>query len=167
MSNAATSGRPLGASFPTSRGLKRPIDARAPPPAVAAAAASYLRKLLPLFPTFVILLYNVKTSCSRPSPVSQDKRFQDTAHYNGRLCKLSHLKQTPSEISSKMPSEGRQSPPPERQTGAQLNDPPASGKGTDDATNKEQVNKEQLENLSSNPKGPLDDAVKEKFAKTE
>lgn len=44
-----------------------------------------------------------------------------------------------------MPSEGRQSPPPERQTGAQLNDPPASGKGTDDATNKEQVNKEQLE----------------------
>ncbi|KAH0422963.1 hypothetical protein CcaCcLH18_12478 [Colletotrichum camelliae] len=66
-----------------------------------------------------------------------------------------------------MPSEGRQSPPPERQTGAQLQDPPASGKGTDDATNKEQVNKEQLENLSSNPKGPLDDAVKEKFAKTE
>lgn len=84
--------------------------------------------------------------------------------------------------------EGRQSPPPENQTGAQLQDPPASGKGTDDATNKEETNKQVLEvsnlsyprhhpslasllttcqNLSSNPKGPLDDAVKEKFAKTQ
>ncbi|KAF6816389.1 hypothetical protein CSOJ01_03012 [Colletotrichum sojae] len=63
--------------------------------------------------------------------------------------------------------EGRQSPPPERQTGAQQQDPPASGKGTDDATNKEEANKQAIENLSSNPKGPLDDAVKEKFAKSQ
>ncbi|OLN97945.1 hypothetical protein CCHL11_02562 [Colletotrichum chlorophyti] len=63
--------------------------------------------------------------------------------------------------------EGRQSPPPERQTDAQLHDVPASGKGTDDASNKEQVNKEQLQNLSSNPKGPLDDTLKDKFAKTQ
>ncbi|TDZ16874.1 hypothetical protein C8034_v004028 [Colletotrichum sidae] len=63
--------------------------------------------------------------------------------------------------------EGRQSPSPERQTGAQLQDPPASGKGTDDATNKEETNKKALENLESNPKGPLDDALKEKFSKTQ
>ncbi|KAI9151623.1 hypothetical protein HJFPF1_08830 [Paramyrothecium foliicola] len=61
--------------------------------------------------------------------------------------------------------EGRQSPPPERQTGAQQQDPPASGKGTDNAENKDQVNKEQLQNLSSNPKGPVDDALEAKFAK--
>ncbi|KAK4458066.1 hypothetical protein QBC42DRAFT_277611 [Cladorrhinum samala] len=59
-----------------------------------------------------------------------------------------------------------QSPPPEQQTGKQLHDPPASGKGIDDATNKEDVNKKALENLSSNPKGPLDDEVTKKFAKT-
>ncbi|TPX15453.1 uncharacterized protein E0L32_004433 [Thyridium curvatum] len=63
--------------------------------------------------------------------------------------------------------EGRQSPPPERQTGAQQQDVPGSGKGTDDASNKSEVNKSQLENLSSNPKGAMDDALKEKFKKTE
>lgn len=41
--------------------------------------------------------------------------------------------------------EGRQSPPPENQPGAQLQDPPASGKGTDDVSNKEEVNKSGLE----------------------
>jgi hypothetical protein len=61
--------------------------------------------------------------------------------------------------------EGRESPPPERQTGAQLHDPPASGQGVDDATNKEQTNKEQLKNLESNPIGPMDPYLKEKFAK--
>ena len=40
--------------------------------------------------------------------------------------------------------EGRQSPPPERQTGAQQQSPPAHGQGTDDATNKEQTLKDQL-----------------------
>ncbi|KAI3529117.1 uncharacterized protein CCOS01_09568 [Colletotrichum costaricense] len=63
--------------------------------------------------------------------------------------------------------EGRQSPEPERQTGAQQQDPPASGKGTDNASNKEQTNKESLDKLESNPKGPLDDALKEKFSKTQ
>ena len=41
--------------------------------------------------------------------------------------------------------EGRQSPPPERQTGAQLNDAPAHGQGTDDAGNKQETNKTGLE----------------------
>lgn len=41
--------------------------------------------------------------------------------------------------------EGAESPPPERQTGAQLHDTPASGKGTDSSENKEEVNKSGLE----------------------
>lgn len=40
--------------------------------------------------------------------------------------------------------EGRQSPPPETQTGAQVA-APASGQGTDNAQNKEATNKAQLE----------------------
>ncbi|KAI1175681.1 hypothetical protein F4777DRAFT_549530 [Nemania sp. FL0916] len=62
-------------------------------------------------------------------------------------------------------NEGRQSPPPERQTGAQLHDPPASGQGIDKADNKEQANQEQLKNLTSNPPGPMDAALEDKFAK--
>ncbi|KAK3316449.1 hypothetical protein B0H66DRAFT_561336 [Apodospora peruviana] len=58
-----------------------------------------------------------------------------------------------------------QSPPPERQSGKQLSDTPGTGQGTDDASNKEQSNKSALDSLTSNPKGPLDDAVTEKFAK--
>lgn len=42
-------------------------------------------------------------------------------------------------------SESHQGPPPERQTGAQMHDPPASGKGTDDSSNKEQINKTALD----------------------
>ncbi|KAH9998204.1 hypothetical protein F4779DRAFT_605906 [Xylariaceae sp. FL0662B] len=99
---------------------------------------------------------------------------------------------------SSAPNEGRQSPPPERQTGAQLNDAPASGQGTDEAPNKKEAMQDQLQvrthtipyrttphppsihhpqghplannntqGLSSNPKGPLDDAVESKFTKTE
>ena len=41
--------------------------------------------------------------------------------------------------------EGRQSPPPERQTGAQLNDAPAGGQGTDNADNKDQTNQSGLD----------------------
>lgn len=63
-------------------------------------------------------------------------------------------------------NEGRQSPPPEQQSGAQLNSAPGDGQGTDDASNKEQTNKSSLDSLSSNPKGPLDDALKDKFSKT-
>lgn len=61
--------------------------------------------------------------------------------------------------------EGRQSPPPETQTGAQQQDPPASGKGTDNAENKAEHMKSELDNLSSNPKPPMEDALKEKFSK--
>lgn len=42
-------------------------------------------------------------------------------------------------------SESHQGPPPERQTGAQMHDPPASGEGTDDSSNKEQANKSALD----------------------
>lgn len=40
--------------------------------------------------------------------------------------------------------EGRQSPPPERQTGAQLKDTPGDGQGIDNAQNKEKTNDEQV-----------------------
>lgn len=43
-----------------------------------------------------------------------------------------------------MPERG-QSPPPERSSGKQLHDVPASGKGTDDASHKEDINKAALE----------------------
>lgn len=42
-------------------------------------------------------------------------------------------------------SEGRQSPPPESQTGSQLQDAPADGQGVDNAQNKGDTNKAQLE----------------------
>ncbi|KAK5995236.1 hypothetical protein PT974_03634 [Cladobotryum mycophilum] len=61
--------------------------------------------------------------------------------------------------------EGRESPSPERLTGAQQRDPPASGQGTDKIENKEQKLKDEIANLESNPKGPMEDVVKAKFAK--
>ncbi|KAL2162261.1 hypothetical protein VTH06DRAFT_7174 [Thermothelomyces fergusii] len=64
-------------------------------------------------------------------------------------------------------SEGGQSPPPERSTGKQLHDVPASGKGIDDASHKKDVNKEALERLTSNPRGPMEDEVERKFDKPE
>ncbi|KAL2149296.1 hypothetical protein VTH82DRAFT_8644 [Thermothelomyces myriococcoides] len=64
-------------------------------------------------------------------------------------------------------SEGHQSPPPERSTGKQLHDVPASGVGTDDASHKEDVNKAALEKLTSNPRGPMEDEVERKFDKHE
>ncbi|KAI1803264.1 hypothetical protein F4811DRAFT_553950 [Daldinia bambusicola] len=67
---------------------------------------------------------------------------------------------------SSAPNEGRQSPPPESQTGRQLNEAPASGQGTDETPNKKENLQDQLSNLSSNPKGPLEDAVTSKFSKT-
>ncbi|KAI1458797.1 hypothetical protein F4805DRAFT_423642 [Annulohypoxylon moriforme] len=63
-------------------------------------------------------------------------------------------------------NEGRQSPPPESQTGPQLKDTPASGQGTDEAPNKQESLQDQLKNLTSNPRGPLEDAVEEKFTKS-
>ncbi len=41
--------------------------------------------------------------------------------------------------------EGGQSPPPERQTGPQLKATPGSGQGVDDAKNKDQTMKSELE----------------------
>lgn len=63
--------------------------------------------------------------------------------------------------------EGRQSPPPESQSGAQLKDTPASGLGTDKVNSGEKKDdmNDQLSGLSSNPKNVLDDAVKDKFSK--
>lgn len=42
-------------------------------------------------------------------------------------------------------TEGRQSPPPESQTGPQLKEAPAQGQGTDKFENKPDENKSQLE----------------------
>ncbi|KAI1436549.1 hypothetical protein GGR50DRAFT_693161 [Xylaria sp. CBS 124048] len=67
-------------------------------------------------------------------------------------------------MSSQSKNEGRESPPPESQTGAQLHDPPASGKGPGKMDNKEQANEDQLKNLTSNPPGPMDKFLPEKFA---
>ncbi|TGJ82342.1 hypothetical protein E0Z10_g6411 [Xylaria hypoxylon] len=68
-------------------------------------------------------------------------------------------------MSSESKNEGRQSPPPEQQSGAQLHDAPGSGQGTDNASNKDQTNQDQLKNLTSNPAGPMDAALGDKFAK--
>ncbi|KAI8944522.1 hypothetical protein F4801DRAFT_571454 [Xylaria longipes] len=68
-------------------------------------------------------------------------------------------------MSSASKNEGRQSPPPESQTGAQIHETPASGQGTDNADNKEQTNQDQLKNLTSNPSGPMDASLGDKFAK--
>ncbi|KAI1162113.1 hypothetical protein F5B18DRAFT_625320 [Nemania serpens] len=62
-------------------------------------------------------------------------------------------------------NERGQSPPPEAQSGPQIHDPPASGQGTDKADNKEQTNEDQLKNLTSNPPGPMDAVLDDKFAK--
>ncbi|CAK7265039.1 hypothetical protein SEPCBS119000_001307 [Sporothrix epigloea] len=67
-------------------------------------------------------------------------------------------------------SEGRESPSPSRQTGKQLHDPTGSGasksKGEAEEEWKSQDGSKGTENLTSNPKGVLDDAVKQKFSKT-
>ncbi|KAG5915242.1 hypothetical protein E4U53_004513 [Claviceps sorghi] len=62
-----------------------------------------------------------------------------------------------------------ESPPPERQSGKQLHETPAGGDGfgTSQTGNKGQENESNLKGLESNPKGPLDDELKNKFAKGE
>ncbi|RDW66503.1 hypothetical protein BP6252_10138 [Coleophoma cylindrospora] len=62
--------------------------------------------------------------------------------------------------------EGRQSPPPETQSGKQLQDPPSDGHGVNDSTSNKETSKAQLEALSSNPGGPLDQHVKDVTSKT-
>lgn len=66
------------------------------------------------------------------------------------------------------PNAGRQSPDPERQTGAQQQDAPSTGQISDDVSdeNQQQSHETKEEGLSSNPKGPLDDAADEKLSKT-
>lgn len=84
-------------------------------------------------------------------------------------------------------SEGRESPEPERQSGAQLHDTMGQGVHSKDKSSKqvEESSKSQTEvraescdlsgladandvgqqNLSSNPRGPMEDAVEKKFSK--
>jgi hypothetical protein len=82
-----------------------------------------------------------------------------------------------------MPSEGHQSPPPERQTEEQIGSSKIPGKGIENATDAPQKNKAQLEvgiviwlppvtlvsdaskNLGSNPRHTYGQIVEEKFAK--
>jgi len=61
--------------------------------------------------------------------------------------------------------EGRESPPPERQTGAQQHDVPGSGKGVDNTEGKGETNKSELDDLTSNPKGPMEASLADKFSK--
>ncbi|KAI9746687.1 MAG: hypothetical protein M1818_000401 [Claussenomyces sp. TS43310] len=64
---------------------------------------------------------------------------------------------------------GRQSPEPERQSGKQQTDSTSAGTGVNDSSNtnsNKDTSKSELDSLSSNPKGPLDDHVKETAAKT-
>ncbi|PHH84432.1 hypothetical protein CDD83_1955 [Cordyceps sp. RAO-2017] len=63
--------------------------------------------------------------------------------------------------------EGRESPPPERQTGAQMHDPPASGHGVASAERKGEALRSEVEALPSNPERAGDDALKQKFSKKE
>jgi len=63
-------------------------------------------------------------------------------------------------------NQGRQSPSPEASSGAQQNSAPSDGRGVNDGTNNQQNSKDQIEELSSNPKGPLDDHVAETAKKT-
>ncbi|EGX94404.1 hypothetical protein CCM_02675 [Cordyceps militaris CM01] len=63
--------------------------------------------------------------------------------------------------------QGGESPSPERQTGGQIHDPPGHGVHSKDKTSGQvqDASKSNVENLSSNPPGPLDDAVDRKFSK--
>jgi len=63
------------------------------------------------------------------------------------------------------PNEGRQSPPPEDSKGSQIGQP-SDGQGISQGGNNQDESKKTLEELSSNPKGPLDDHVKEVAKKT-
>ncbi|KAI0854629.1 hypothetical protein F4860DRAFT_498934 [Xylaria cubensis] len=68
-------------------------------------------------------------------------------------------------MSSASRDQGAESPPPEMQSGRQIHETPASGQGVANTDNKEQTNEEQLKNLTSNPAGPMDASLGDKFAK--
>lgn len=65
------------------------------------------------------------------------------------------------------PKAGRQSPDPERQPGAQLQDPPGIGKTTPNAAPSDQYSQEKSEQtkagLPSNPEHTLEKAAREKL----
>ncbi|KFY71125.1 hypothetical protein V501_05979 [Pseudogymnoascus sp. VKM F-4519 (FW-2642)] len=61
-------------------------------------------------------------------------------------------------------NQGRESPPAEKQSDAQKA-APSSGQGVSDKPNTEQSAKDQLKGLESNPKGPMENYLEEKFAK--
>ncbi|KAK6395564.1 hypothetical protein LTR65_010582 [Meristemomyces frigidus] len=68
------------------------------------------------------------------------------------------------------PNAGRQSPEPETQSDRQINEPPATNVNDQgqapSGSHEAEGGKDQLAGLSSNPKGPLDDAAEEKTKKT-
>uniref|UniRef100_A0A8H7TPL7 Uncharacterized protein n=1 Tax=Bionectria ochroleuca TaxID=29856 RepID=A0A8H7TPL7_BIOOC len=66
--------------------------------------------------------------------------------------------------------EGRQSPPPERQSGQQVgtqtkNAPDSDLTSNKDWSAKERQLEEERDHLESNPKGPMEDALESKFSK--
>jgi len=68
------------------------------------------------------------------------------------------------------PQQGRQSPDPERQSGAQQQDMPASNVNDQGAAPKEgtkDANIEQLKGLESNPTHPLQKPAEDKTSKTQ
>jgi len=82
---------------------------------------------------------------------------------------LDHHKPPKSQnTNSKMSAtnQGRQSPEPSGQSGAQQQSAPSSGQGVNDSSRNQDTSKSHIEGLSSNPKGPLDDHVKETTSKT-
>ena len=63
------------------------------------------------------------------------------------------------------PNQGRQSPEPERQSGAQAGATTDSGK-VDESSKKDEGKDSQTSGLSSNPTHPLEQAAKDKTSKT-
>ncbi|PSS15113.1 hypothetical protein M430DRAFT_105151 [Amorphotheca resinae ATCC 22711] len=61
---------------------------------------------------------------------------------------------------------GRQSPSPERQSGAQQKDAPSSGQGVNETSKNKRESQADINALTSNPKGPMDDHVAETTKKT-
>ncbi|KAI9820189.1 MAG: hypothetical protein M1827_005811 [Pycnora praestabilis] len=64
------------------------------------------------------------------------------------------------------PHQGRQSPDPERQSGAQKDAPGSGNIGAGDGDKSKEISDDQKDNvLESNPVGPMEDAAQEKVSK--
>lgn len=63
--------------------------------------------------------------------------------------------------------EGAESPPPERQTEAQLGTTQSGGPGKDSAKDKDKTMDKEIQGLQSNPKGPMEGGLDSKFSKKE